>query len=216
MTVMFDLDHTLVRCDSFAGFNRRLLLNDWWRAALTIAASPAILLLWSRKRTRSAAVSTLLWIGTIGQSGRLDELMSAFVARQFANRSLVCAEAVEQLQRHVREGDRVVVVTGAAESLARRVCARIGCDGVEVVGSTLRLWHGGWVGGESCKGEAKIRMLAGRRIEAPWDCVYTDSASDLPLLRLARRKVLVNPRPRSRARVAEVLGTDVEVVVWEG
>lgn len=214
-TVLFDLDHTLIRFDSFLRLSRTLLRRDAWRTAATLAAGPLLggLLLGGRS-TRFLAGSTLVWLATVRQPDPLEALMEAEVGTWFADPSSVCRTALGALEGHLQAGDRVVIVTGAVETLARRVCAGIGLPAVEVVGSTLREWRGGWVGAVHCYGSMKPRVLAERGLEPPWDVVYTDSAADLPLLVRARRAVLVNPRPADARRVTQVL-PDVEILRGE-
>src|ERR1043165_2577625 len=126
--VLFDLDCTLVRCDTFARFNRDLLLRRWWRLALAIASVPLVAPLALVKRTRLVAASLRAWVGTVGFDEReLDELMDAYVARRLRGRdAMVCRTAIDALCRHHADGDRIFIVTGAPVALARRVCASIG------------------------------------------------------------------------------------------
>jgi phosphatidylglycerophosphatase C len=206
-TVLFDLDHTLIRFDSFMRLSATLLRRDAWRTASVLATGPLLgaLLLGGNRSARWLAGSTLVWLATVRQPGPLEELMDLEVGGWFGDGSSVCRTALAALERHCAAGDRVVVVTGAVETLARRVCARIGCPQVEVVGSTLRAWRGGWVGAVHCYGSMKPQLLAERGLDPPWDVVYTDSAADLPLLVAARRPVLVNPRPGDERRVRALL-----------
>lgn len=214
--VMFDLDHTLIRCDSFAGFARELLLRRWWRTAMTIAIGPAIATFWMMRRTRKLAGSTLLWTATVGMSEReFHELMDRHVAERFGgNAALLCARAIEELKKHQDEGARVVIVTGAAAPLAERICRQIGLEKTELVGSSLRRWLGGYIADEHCFGEHKIRMLTSRGFPRPWACVYTDSSSDLPLLEHGTRRFLVNPKPKCRLKVQNALGAEFELIEW--
>ena len=48
-----------------------------------------------------------------------------------------------------------------------------------------------------------------------WDCAYTDSATDLPILRRSVRRVVVNPRPADRARIQRALEGECEFVEWQ-
>lgn len=132
--------------------------------------------------------------------------MEAFVARHFDDPRHVWPHALAALRRHVECGDRVVIVTGSSEQLASRICAAIGAHGVEVVGSTVKPWRSGWISDVHCVGRRKVARLASRGLTPPWDVVYTDSASDLPLLRDARRRVLVNASLADVARVSAALG----------
>jgi phosphatidylglycerophosphatase C len=244
--VIFDLDHTLVRCDSFAAFTRSLLLRrtggEWWRTALVLVAAPVLLPLCVIPRTRRLAASFVVWAGSVGlDDAELEDLMRRHVRARFGKPgALVCRTALEALHQHRARGDRVLVVTGADAELARLVCEGIGVPGadvvhsgsgtresgpgsrfpaassepgVEIVGSSLRRAYGGWVVGEHCHGPHKVRMLARMGI-AGADCVYTDSARDLPLLRLGIRRVLVNATVRHRKQVASALGGTFEAVTW--
>jgi phosphatidylglycerophosphatase C len=215
--VLFDLDRTLVRCDSFAGFNRDLLLSAWWRVAIALAAAPLVLPLAAVKRTRLLAASVVAWAGTVGlDDQQLDDRMARYVEARFGGDGIVCRTAIDALRRHHADGDRVLIVTGAPAALARRVCARIGLPiaaDIEIVGSSLRPAFGGWIIGEHCFGPTKVRMLAAQGIVRA-DCVYTDSLFDLPLLRIGARRVLVNASARHRARAASELGEGCEIVTW--
>lgn len=214
--VVFDLDHTIIRCDSFLGFNRELLLRRSWRTALTLVASPFLAALWIPRRTRLAVASTLVWLGTVGlEEDELHALMDTYVSTRFdLDPRLVCRTSVEVLQAHQRSGARVFIATGSEVALARRICARLGIGDVEIVGSTLRRWWGGWIAGEHCFGPRKVAMLIECGAGEHWDFVYSDSAADLPLLTRGARRVVVNPRPSQRTSLETQLGGALEVVEW--
>lgn len=205
-TVLFDLDHTLVRFDSSARFMRELVVASPVRLSAVVAAGPVLAGFWANPRRRTQALSGVLWLATAARPGRLEPLMEAFVARHFGDARHVWPHALVALRRHVDDGDRVIVVTGSSELLAARICAAIGAPDVEVVGSTVKPWRSGWISDVHCVGKRKVARLAARGFTPPWDVVYTDSASDLPLLRGASRRVLVNARPADVARVTAVLG----------
>lgn len=117
---------------------------------------------------------------------------------------------------HRRFGDRVVIVTGSGCDLATAFCAALGLDDVRVVGSTLRASAGGWVVDDHCVGARKVAMLTAAGVTPPWAVVYTDSASDLPLLRLAERRCVVNARPAALRAVQSALGPgNFEILRWQ-
>jgi phosphatidylglycerophosphatase C len=109
--------------------------------------------------------------------------------------------------------DFLVVATGSVAPLAERICWQIGIIGVEVVGSTLRRWYGGWVADKHCFGRRKVSMLRAYGLNQ-WDVVYTDSAADLPLLTQGAHRYVVNPTPKDRKKICDRLGADLEVVEW--
>jgi len=93
-TVVFDLDHTLIRCDSFAGFSQYMLWRQWWRLLLVLVISPLVAALWISRRTRLYAVSTLVWCGTVGMDEHdLFRRMDRYVAKRFEDPTLVCQGA---------------------------------------------------------------------------------------------------------------------------
>jgi phosphatidylglycerophosphatase C len=215
-TVVFDLDHTLIRFDSFAWFVHYLLWR-WWRLPLALLLSPAVALLWIAARTRLYAVSMLVWCGTVGKDEQdLFRWMDRYVAKVFddpKSPEWVCHGAIREVHRHLSEGARVVVATGSVAQLAERVCHKLGIVNVEVVGSTLQRWRGGCVADRHCFGKRKVSMLREHGL-VQWDVVYTDSAADLPLLTHGIRRYVVNPTAADRKKILDLLGSDLEVVEW--
>lgn len=212
--VVFDLDYTLIRCDSFAQFCRELLLARWWRLGLAVASLPVIAALMSRRTTRVHALSSLVWFATVGRDpAELDRLMDEYVDRHFAkSTTLRCLPAISALLEQHRGDARVVVATGCTAALARRICDALGIQVALIVGSTLRPWRGGWVADQHCIGRNKVAMLLASGVGDAWDVAYTDSAADIPLLSRARHRVLVNPKPAHRTRIAGVLGPAFDVL----
>ena len=216
--IVFDLDHTLVHCDSFSAFSRHLVLRAWWRIALVVVASPIVGVLWLPARTRVLAVSVLLWCATVGIDEKaLHALMDGHTAQRFGGDSqLACRPAIEALRAHQSAGARVLVATGAEANLAERVCGALGIRGIEVVGSSLRPWLGGWVAHRHCYGSRKLSMLSEHCGSGAWECVYSDSAADLPILSRGVRRVVVSPKPADLKKISASLGQDFELVEWRG
>jgi len=107
-------------------------------------------------------------------------------------------------------------VTGSSSDLAAAFCEALGLDDVRVVGSTLRSSAGGLVVDDHCFGGHKVKMLTAAGVAPPWAVVYTDSASDLPLLRLAECRRVVNARPAALRAVQRALGPgNFEIVRWQ-
>jgi phosphatidylglycerophosphatase C len=213
---LFDFDHTLVRHDSFARFARRLIQRDWWRAAAAVGISPALAPFLPLRSTRAVPMQTLLWLATFGLDDELfGRHLDAHVTQLVRDpESLVHRDGIERLREHQRTGHRVVIATGALEGLARAICGALGLGELEVVGSSLQSWGGGMMAREHCFGERKVTMLRARGFPPPWPWVYTDSASDLPLLRHAGEGFLVNPTPRSVARARRALAQPPRVLRW--
>ena len=114
---------------------------------------------------------------------------------------------------HQDEGRPVYIVTAATQDMADILAHVLGFDGA--AGSKLAKRDGFYTGGFDgpfCYGEGKpIRMREiaerdGIALDESW--AYSDSASDLPMLRAVGHAVVVNPDPEL-AQVAKQEGWDV-------
>lgn len=214
--VVFDLDGTLVAGDSFGAFLRHLITRNLLRCAMAVVTVPVWLPAWLLPPTRLAAERYLVWLAAPG----MDEDAFAAAAGDFATRHAgpatgrAPAAALERVREHREAGDWVVVATGCASPLAQEVCTVIGLDGVDVVASTLIRRRWGLPQAMPARGEAKLRALGAAGVALPVDHAYSDSFSDLPLLRAARTAHLVDPSPRDQARLQRALGKDIEVLRW--
>ncbi|MGX6449589.1 hypothetical protein ACVU7I_16230, partial [Patulibacter sp. S7RM1-6] len=89
-----------------------------------------------------------------------------------------------------------------------------GLGAAELVASRIGVRRGGLALAVHNYGPAKVVGLAAHGIRPPWDVAYTDSLADLPLLRGARRPVLVGAGPRTLARARQTLGPALVRVDW--
>jgi HAD superfamily hydrolase (TIGR01490 family) len=110
----------------------------------------------------------------------------------------------ELAQRHLEAGQRVWLVTASPVELADIIARRLGLTGAlgTVAESVDGVYTGRLVGG-LLHGEAKaaaVRALAVREgLDLPRCSAYSDSANDLPMLRLVGHPAVVNPDAELRA-----------------
>ncbi len=213
---LFDFDYTLIRRDSFSRFVRGLLWRDWWRVVAAAGLVPIVAPMWSLRGTRDLPVSAMVWLATLGLGReRLADDLRAHVADLARDLdALVYRDGLDRLRAHQQAGHRVVIATGAFEDLARSICDALELENIEIVGSSLRSWAGGMTAREHCFGERKVTMLRARGFPPPWRFVYTDSASDLPLLRHAEEGFFVNPTRRALQRARRALPSPPVVLRW--
>jgi phosphoserine phosphatase len=83
-----------------------------------------------------------------------------------------------------------------------------------VVGPVVQWRAGGLLVQLHCYGERKIACAEGAGVP-PWTTCYTGSARDLPMLALARPRVLVCPSDATRREVLAALGDSIEVETWD-
>lgn len=212
--VVFDFDHTLYDGDSGAHLVAWLLKRRAWRKALAVLATPLLLPLVAWLPTRRHGISGYLWIGTVGDALPIEGLIDAYVAANAASiRARLLPPALAVLHRHRAAGDEVVVATGAPPELARAILDFVAHQDLPVVGSLGRRLLGGYVTDQHCHAENKMRMLRARGFGAV-ETAYSDSSADLPLLRAARRPVVVNPKPGRVAMFRRVLPTGTPILNW--
>ena len=114
---------------------------------------------------------------------------------------------------HQDEGRKVYICTAATQDMAETLAGVLGFDGA--AGSKLEKRDGFYTGrfdGPFCYGEGKpirMREIAERDgIDLATSWAYSDSASDLPMLRAVGNAVVVNP-DTELAAVAKQEGWDV-------
>jgi HAD superfamily phosphoserine phosphatase-like hydrolase len=184
--VLFDYDGTLVRRDSTRFLVLALVqLRPWLapRAALGIAAlrlarSPSAL------QEHKCAL-----VGALARGLDANAMGAALTAVAVRMRREARPEAMAALDRYVRAGKRVVVVSASAGFYLRHALAPLH---VEVVATEFEVrddCHTGRVLGSICYGDAKpeaIRALLGAN--APVIDAWSDSLSDLPMMLMARER----------------------------
>lgn len=122
-------------------------------------------------------------------------------------RAAVSAEACALVARHRDAGDLCCIVTTTNEVVAAPFAAAFGIPHLLATRAEMR--HGVFTGamrGAPCHGEEKVRRVEAwlaeqgiSRTQLAGSVFYSDSASDLPLLRHVDEAVAVNPDPALRA-----------------
>lgn len=214
--VVFDFDHTLYDGDSGSHLVLWLIKRDWARVVAAIALSPLLLPLIAWLPTRRHAISVYLWIATFGTHRRhdMDRLIDLYVRKHAKEiRGRLLPIALKVLQKHRDAGDRVIIATGAAPELARAILDFVAHEDLPVIGSIGGPFLGGMITVEHCHHENKMRMI--------WDAgyeqiavAYSDSSADLPLLKAARKPVVVNPKRRRVAMFRRVLPPGTPILNW--
>jgi phosphatidylglycerophosphatase C len=206
-TVLFDMDGVLIKGDSFALFMRRVGAVGWRRltgfGGMLVAAPLALF-----PGQRSRAIRLAVRAGLLGLSTEeVRRRAGAFGEALACEPGRVRQDGLAAARSHLAAGDRVIVVTASEETLARAYLDKIGLDGVELIASQVG-------DGVHNRGAAKVDQLASRGISPPWQVAYSDSLTDLPMLRGAQRAVLVNASQRTLAKARTALGSRLVPVAW--
>lgn len=215
--VVFDFDHTLYDGDSGSHLFLWMIQRSWWRRGLALLLCPVFLPMIAFLPTRRRGIGAFVWAGSVGvhRPRDLDTMIDRYVsghAEQIRRRLLPIG--IEVLHRHREAGDRVVVATGAPPELARAILAFVAHEDVPVVGTQVGPRLGGIGAQRHCHNEMKMTMLreAGFRDEVA--IAYSDSSADLPLLRAARKPVVVNPKRGRVAMFRQVLPPGTPILNW--
>jgi phosphatidylglycerophosphatase C len=199
ISAVFDLDGTLLVGDSTGHWLRQTLRASPLRFAAGLALMPAAGPLLLHPVSRAAGAMPLLWLASLGLDERaLRASFAAFVdGVQRGQGPLRWRErGLQTLERHLAQGHRVVVVTGAPALLARALLDARGLgQRVTVLGTLLRSSARGWTVYRHCHGMEKCRFLAEAGYGSAWSYAYSDSAEDAPILARASQPFLVNGRP---------------------
>jgi HAD superfamily hydrolase (TIGR01490 family) len=110
----------------------------------------------------------------------------------------------ELAQRHLEAGQRVWLVTASPVELADIIARRLGLTGAlgTVAESIDGVYTGRLVGGllhGEAKAEAVWALAVREGLDLPRCSAYSDSANDLPMLRLVGHPAVVNPDAELRA-----------------
>lgn len=209
--MLFDFDGTLVRGDCIAGFLRWQLSRRPLRRAAAVLLLPLLPLL-GHWRSAWLPASAFSWLLTIGRDdASLAAERAAYVARLGAEpERWLIAPAVQRMREHLQRGDAVRIVTGAEQGMAEMLWMALAPDlaRVEIVGSTMQRRLGGYVGRRHNVGQRKLRSLAERGCRPPFAAAYSDSSSDLAMLRAARRVILVAPNAAQQRKLSRALQID--------
>ncbi len=214
--VVFDFDHTLYDGDSGSHLVAWLIRRHPLRKLAALLAAPLLLPMIAWLPTRRRGISGFLWIGTFGLHRRreLDVLIDEYVQADAKRiRARLLPAALEVLHKHRSRGDRVVIATGAPPELARAILDFVAHQDLPVIGSLGKPFLGGLITAQHCHAQNKVRMIW----DAGYDQVaiaYSDSRADLPLLRIAKRPVVVNPKAGAVATFRRLLPPETPILNW--
>ena len=201
----FDLDKTVIARASMIAFGRPLyragLLSRW---LLLRALYGQLIYLWlgadetrlAKMRDAALALTRGWHKDTVQRIVR--ETLEAVVD------PIVFAEALDLIAMHRSEGRLVVIVSASPDEIVRPLASYLGAD--ESLATKAKLDAEGRYSGDLeryCYGEAKVdamrEVAAERGIDLDRSWAYSDSVTDLPMLKAVGHPVAVNPdRPLLR------------------
>lgn len=214
--VVFDFDHTLYDGDSGSHLFAWLIRRNPLRVLAALLTTPLLGPMVAWLPTRRHGISGYVWIGTFGlrRAPEFDTWIDRYVREhEEAIRARLLPQALEVFARHRRDGDRVVVATGAPPELARAILAFVAHQDVPVIGTEVGPRFGAMMALRHCHSEEKMRMLRERGY-GDIDVAYSDSSADLPLLKVAKSPVVVNPKAKNVRMFRRVLPEGTPILNW--
>lgn len=198
--VIFDLDGTLIKADSYLLFLYQCV-RQFGRATGALWRVPYYTALYLAGMASNTALKEAFLRGAL--EGRTVKDVRG-VARQFAEYCVgkyANKELVRALRIHQRQGARVILATASLDIYVGEIAERIGI--AEVICSAVEIKEGRITGrllGKNCHGVEKVTRL--EKILTPSEfessACYTDHHSDLPLLKKVKQGILVRPSWRTR------------------
>lgn len=216
---VFDLDETITTQGTWGRFVSQSIRHKPLKLIwLWARAGVAQLVYKVGSQERISVKRGMLRRSLSGQSRpKLEALAEAFADEEI--RSGLRPGAIREIEARRAAGDRIIIASAGADLIVEAIAARLQ---IETVVSTKLAWNDDICardfGSENCYGPGKLVMLRkcletfdDFQREAAHITVYTDSYSDLPVLKFADKGVAVNSDPKLR-KAAEA--HDFEIVDW--
>jgi phosphatidylglycerophosphatase C len=214
--VLFDFDGVIVRHQTLELFFReRVSGMGRWRLLLALPVVPFVPLLAPTVAGSRFLGRLFLRVVTFGRREASYRRQVDAYGRAYARRpGVFLRDAVVALRRHIDAGDRVIIVSGNDLTMVEAILDEVCLTGYELLASQTR---GGLFGVHFVRHNVegvKVTTLDRAGVPRPWAMAYTDSLSDLPMLRAAEAATLINPTPKMERKAAKALGDKLDVVHW--
>ncbi len=201
-TVIFDLDGTLTRRDTYLGFLFGYLKLHPMRLARTAHLPVAVLMHKIGLRDNSWLKENFL----NAVMGGVEKSAVTTWSENFTDRLVhdgLRPDAVACLREHQQSGCRLILATASLDFYVVRLGEKLGFD---VVICTQAAWNAqerltGLLAGRNCYGPEKLRRVKSwlkEHGESDINIVYSDHHSDASLLEWAREAIVVNPTKQLR------------------
>lgn len=212
--VVFDLDHTITRKDTYLRFAATVLSrrpNRWFYAAFL----PLSLIPFKLGRRDNQWLKERFLKTTAGGMGRsdLEKICSKLV--ESILRKDVRPKALLAIKQHRRNGDYLLLASASFEFYVSEIAKALGFD--DVVCTRAETSEAGLLTGRidglNCYGQEKLRQVVKATSWAGTEerIVYTDHHADLPLLKWADKMRVVNPTGQL---ISQLQGLSYEVCDW--
>lgn len=197
----FDMDNTLLRCNS----GRRWISYLRRRGEMTRREMVRALSWLARYKFTSLDFESVTKRLVAAMAGD-DEAELAEKCRLWVHAEILSeihASARECIARHRKEGHLCIILSSSPPYVTEPVAEALSLDGV--LCTRLEVKNGKFTGQirpPACYGAGKVhwaeQFAAEKKVDLESSWFYTDSYSDLPMLKRVGQRVAINPDPRLR------------------
>lgn len=212
--VIFDLDGTITRRDTYVAYLLHVLARRPARI-LNCLGLPLTVMQFKSGRITNDEIKRAFLKGVMGDCtrGEVERFTAEFVTRRFSK--IVKPRALARIDWHRRQGHQLMLATASFDFYAGAIGRSLGFDHVV---ATHAAWYDekvtGEFDGENLLGEAKLaavtRALTSLDRGPSRIFAYSDSQTDLPILRFADHGIAIDPSARLAA-AAQTYGLDIEI-----
>jgi len=216
--IVFDLDRTVIRMGSYTPF---LLCYARTRAPWQLALFPIVVILMLIYKARIISRGTLKELMFLLLIGSVKKETLNKTAQDFADKTIArkCYDGAKSaIRAHIDNGDTLILATASFSFYARLIATQLGFQ--HCIGSKLaenKTHYLPRIIGENCYGKAKAdhicSYLKEHDLPETIDTFYTDDVSDLPTLKMAAARVLINPSNKFKA-IAQTL-ENTRILSWK-
>ena len=214
MLVVFDLDGTLTKKDTYIPFLLGFLLRNPWRLFRTVHLPIAVIihLMGIKDNTWLKLAFLKAFLGGVHQS-KLESWVDKF-SGSIVNEGMRTS-AIDILRKYQSQHVEVLLASASLDIYVEVIGEKLGFDNIISTNAEFEEnYLTGNITTKNCYGEAKaeriIEWLASHGYEHV-DIAYSDHHSDLPLLQMANKGVAVCPTNNLRALSKS---KQLEVVDW--
>lgn len=202
IAAFFDLDETLIAANS-----ARLWITHMWRQGKLGLRDTVRSLGWLlRYRFAMIDMADISRKALAGLEGQVEDELRADVLAWYEQqiKDLFYDDAIALIERHREQGHHLILLTAASPYIAEPVCRDLQLH--DLLCTRLEVRPDGRFSGRPveplCYGEGKVhwaeRLAQERGVDLDRSYFYTDSYTDLPMLRRVGHPVATNPDPRLR------------------
>jgi HAD superfamily hydrolase (TIGR01490 family) len=200
LVAVFDLDGTLTYGDTYMPYLVGFFVRHPWRI-FRLWNLPWYMALYAFGKFNNSDLKQQFLISFLGGVKREQICIWTNIFLDKLLRRGIRKEALITLEKHRKNGDHLVLLSASLDIYVKEFGCRLGFN--ETICTSVQ-WSNGKLSGRlssrNCHGREKISRLLSRckKIDTTYFIAYADDISDIPLLSMVDRGVLINGSRKAR------------------